>query len=52
MRVAKRAGMRNAKVALARNLAMVLHRMLVDGTEFVASKAAVRVKVVAARFLQ
>jgi transposase len=40
MRVAKRAGMRKAKVALARKLAVVLHRMLVDGTEFVAGKAA------------
>jgi transposase len=40
MRVAKRAGMRKAKVALARKLAVVLHRMLVDGTTFVADKAA------------
>jgi transposase len=40
MRVAKRAGMRKAKVALARKLAVVLHRMLVDGTTFVAGKAA------------
>src|SRR5438309_3555028 len=40
MRVAKRAGMRKAKVALARKLAVVLHRMLVDRTEFVAGKAA------------
>lgn len=43
MRVAKRAGMRKAKVALARKLAVVLHRMLVDGTSFVATKAAVAV---------
>ena len=43
MRVAKRAGMRKAKVALARKLAVVLHRMLVDGTEFVAGKAAAKV---------
>jgi transposase len=41
MRVAKRAGMRKAKVALARKLAVILHRMLVDGTEFAAGKAAV-----------
>jgi transposase len=41
MRIAKRAGMRKAKVALARKLAVVLHRMLVDGTEFIAAKAAV-----------
>ena len=38
--VAKRAGMRKAKVALARKLAVVLHRMLVDGTGFDAEKAA------------
>jgi transposase len=36
----KRAGMRNAKVALARKLAVVLHRMLADGTTFVADMAA------------
>jgi transposase len=42
MRVAKRAGMRKAKVALARKLAVVLHRMLVDGTKFVAVKAAAK----------
>jgi transposase len=40
MRVAKRAGMRKAKVALARKLAVVMHRMLVDGTPFAAEKAA------------
>lgn len=34
--VAKRAGPRKAKVALARKLACVLHRMLVDGTTFTA----------------
>ena len=38
--VAKRAGMRKAKVAPARKLAVVLHRMLVDGTGFDAEKAA------------
>ena len=42
IRVAKRAGMRKAKVALARKLAVVLHRMMVDGTEFVAGKAAAK----------
>ena len=31
MRIAKRAGMRKAKVALARKLAVILHRMLADG---------------------
>src|SRR4051812_44214844 len=35
--VARRAGMRKAKVALARKLAVVLHRMLADGTTFMAS---------------
>ena len=34
MRLAARAGMRKAKVALARKLAVVLHRMLADGTNF------------------
>jgi transposase len=32
--VAKRAGLRKAKVALARRLAVVLHRMLADGAAF------------------
>ena len=40
MRLAARAGMRKAKVALARKLAVVLHRMLADGTSFLADKAA------------
>jgi transposase len=34
MAVARRAGMRRAKVAVARKLAVVLHRMWRDGTEF------------------
>jgi transposase len=34
MRIARRAGMKKAKVALARKLAVILHRMLVDGTVF------------------
>jgi len=34
MRLAKRAGMKKAKVALARKLAVIMHRMLVDGTLF------------------
>ncbi len=38
--VAKRAGMKKAKVALARKLAVVLHRMLADGRDFLASPAA------------
>jgi transposase len=40
MRLAARAGMKKAKVALARKLAVILHRMLVDGTPFDADKAA------------
>lgn len=39
-RLALRAGMRKAKVALARKLAVVLHRMLADGTPFAADRAA------------
>jgi transposase len=34
LQVAQRRGMKRAKVALARKLATVLHRMWVDGTEF------------------
>ena len=34
MRIAKRAGMQKAKVALARKLAVIMHRMLVNGTTF------------------
>ncbi len=34
MRIAKRAGMNKAKVALARKLAVIMHRMLADGTTF------------------
>jgi transposase len=34
MRIARRAGMRKAKVALARKLAVILHRMLADGRDF------------------
>ncbi len=41
MEVAKRRGMKRAKVALARKLAMVLHRMWVDASEFRWSKDAV-----------
>ena len=39
-RLAARVGMRKAKVALARKLAVVLHRMLADGKPFVAERAA------------
>ena len=34
MRVAKRSGIRRAKVAVARKLAVLMHRMWIDGTEF------------------
>jgi hypothetical protein len=34
MAVAKRRGMRKARVAVARKLAVVLHRMWIDGTSF------------------
>jgi transposase len=39
-RLALRTGMRKAKVALARKLAVILHRMLSDGTPFIAERAA------------
>ena len=38
IRVANRTGLRKAKVAVARKLAVVLHRMWIDGTEFKWSK--------------
>jgi transposase len=41
--VARRAGPRKARVALARKLAVVLHRMLKDGTTFIPHKAATAV---------
>jgi transposase len=40
MRIARRAGMSKAKVALARKLAVIMHRMLVDGKPFNAGIAA------------
>ena len=40
VQVAKRRGMKRAKVALARKLAVVLHRMWVDGAEFRYSRQA------------
>jgi transposase len=40
MRIARRAGMSKAKVALARKLAVILHRMLANGTPFNAAAAA------------
>jgi hypothetical protein len=38
MEVARRRGLRRARVALARKLSVVLHRIWVDGTEFRWSK--------------
>jgi transposase len=38
-KLAKRNGLRKAKVAAARKLAVILHRMWIDGTEFNWSKA-------------
>lgn len=40
MRIARRAGMKKAKVALARKLAVIMHRMLADGTAFNPAAAA------------
>jgi hypothetical protein len=34
IRVAQRSGLRKAKVAVARKLSVILHRMWVDGTNF------------------
>lgn len=34
MNIAKRHGSKKAKVALARRLAVIMHRMWVDGSEF------------------
>ena len=42
-RLAARSGMRKAKVALARKLAVALHRMLADGTPLAANRAAAAV---------
>ena len=47
MRVAQRRGMRRAIVAVARRLAVVLHRMWVNGSEFRWSKDSVAVPAVA-----
>jgi transposase len=45
MRIARRAGMRKAKVALARKLAVILHRMLADAKEFNPTASTKRVAV-------
>jgi transposase len=39
MKLAKRAGMKKAKVALARKLVVIMHRMLADGTTFADARA-------------
>ena len=39
MQIAKRRGMKKAIVALARRLAVIMHRIWVDGTEFRWSRA-------------
>jgi len=41
MQVAQRRGMRRAQVAVARRLAVILHRLWVDGTEFQGSRAGI-----------
>jgi transposase len=48
MRLARRAGMKKAKVALARKLAVILHRMWVDGTDFDFTRGAASVQSVKA----
>ena len=42
MRIARRAGMRKAKVALARKLAVIMHRMLANGQAFNPTAAAAK----------
>ena len=37
VRLAKRSGLRKTKVAVARKLAAILHRMSVEGTDFTGS---------------
>ena len=41
MQIARRRGMKKAIVALARRLAVILHRIWVDGTEFKWTREAV-----------
>ena len=48
MRLAKRGNVKVAKVALARRLAVIMHRMWTDGTEFRWSGAAASTTAVAA----
>jgi transposase len=44
MKLPKRNGLRKAKVAVARKLAVILHRMWIDGTEFNWSKKEITAK--------
>ncbi|MDW4551783.1 IS110 family transposase, partial [Defluviimonas sp. D31] len=41
MEVAKRRGVRRAQIAVARRLAVILHRLWIDGTEFQATRAGI-----------
>ncbi len=47
MKLARRAGMMKAKVALARKLAVVMHRMWIDAIKFDTDKASGCVRVAA-----
>jgi transposase len=49
MRIAKRAGYEKAKVALARKLAVIMHRMLADGKPFNPTAKAERMAAAAAK---
>jgi hypothetical protein len=40
MKLARRSGVKKAKVALARELAVIMHRMLADGTPFSSATSA------------
>ena len=40
LRIAKRSSMKNAMIAVARKLAVILHRMWIDGSEFIFTKGA------------
>ena len=42
LRVAQRRGLRRATVALARRIAVILHRMWIDGTDFRFSNSAAK----------
>jgi hypothetical protein len=48
LEVAKRRGLKRAKVAVARKLAVILHRMRIDGTTFQWTKTRGGVRMIAA----